>query len=136
MVHNAKAGRGALVQGAEYDAGDVLAAQGVRERAQRDVHRVTRSVLCPRAMRRVPRPYWQALPPGPVARAATCAFAAEFKTQLLQATTPPATQYLAQTCDLASDLESHFSLALGHALLNWANVSGQREGMAWLMSCR
>jgi hypothetical protein len=44
VVHNAKAGRGALVEGAEYDAGDVLAAQGVRERAQRDVHRMTRSV--------------------------------------------------------------------------------------------
>jgi hypothetical protein len=105
MVHHAKAGRGALVQSAEYDAGDVLAAQGVRERAQRDVHWVTRSVLCPRTMRRVPRRCGQTLSTGPVAHAAARAFTAEFKPQLLQGTTPPATECLARTRDLASDSE-------------------------------
>src|SRR5438128_10132639 len=87
----------------------MLAAQRARERAQRDVHRMTRSVLCSRAMRRVPRRCRQALPTGPLARAAARSLSAEFKPQLLQATTPPATRYLAQIRDLASDRE-HFSL--------------------------
>jgi hypothetical protein len=110
------------VQGAKHDAGDVLMAQGVRERAQRDVHRMMRSVLCPRAVRRVPSGLRQTLPTGPVARAAACAFASEFKPQLLQATTPPVTQYLAQTRDLASDRERISRSAFEGAILNWANV--------------
>src|SRR4051812_18114219 len=87
MVHNAKARRVALVQGAKHDAGDMLTAQGVRERTQRDVYRVTRSVLRPRAMRRVSRRCRQSLSTGPVARAAACALSAEFEPQLLQTTT-------------------------------------------------
>src|SRR4051812_45126855 len=112
VVHYAKTGRGALVQRAKHDARDVLAAQGVRARAQCDMHWVTRSVLCPRAMRRVPRRCRQALSAGPIARAAASALAAEFKPQLLQVTTPPATQYLAQTRDLAS-VESTFLARVG-----------------------